>query len=715
MRRITGKVLSFVLSVACILAASAFTSYNKVPMTAAAMDYELMESVNGYDYEIWLQNEVGDISYENTDNNGFRFSWGDNIEDTLCMKGKKFEESVNASDFSDYYVSYDADLYFNNNSYFYVYGTIKDSRTQFSIIETWGSWRPPGNYNYIAKTEIDGRTYELYDIIRDQYGCFSETPERAYHDIISICTSAEGMCRKGRHLNNTVNMKEHFRAWEEAGFELGAIDRIMLGVSGYRSGGDISVNYLYMGEERPDIDSSQIKRHTEYLNNKEKFSCDSYSMESGDVRDGLLNNDKAFESEEAVISSAEELNVFLSCCLNEKAANDFAAAYDDDFFNDNVLLLKTFRDTHDGHIVYYYLNKLYYRDGKLNVLFTSVIRAYSQPYGLDILKIELPREDYRDTEVLWENAEELETYTKRVTIIDDITGELIDIPDGTNFSDLFSDSLQETITHCEGNNPYYLCFDHPYMPDIYLNQDKLPDGYAPSLVNPRECRRYSNDSGEITFRVTRIANGDINEDGVCNMADIVVFQKWLLGSKNAYLMNWKAADLCTDNKLDTFDLCLMRKKILEQSAASDVKKYEINAKYIKGSGVSENIAYPAAKLITSAEQLEKQLTSRENSFIYARDSYKEAIGKYTDEWFSDHKLLDVILSEPSGSIEVKVVEFTGSAVTISRSFPEVMTADMAEWHILLELGKDAEISDDFKIETAEEEEKTMRPVILSEK
>ncbi|WP_295092849.1 glycoside hydrolase family 11 protein [Ruminococcus sp.] len=563
MRGITKKALSFVLSGACLLTVPAYTSYNSLPMTAVAMDYDEKGSVNGYDYEIWLQNEFGDITYENTENNGFTFLWDDNIENTVCMKGKVFEESVKASDFPDFYVSYDADVYFNYNSFLSVYGWMKDSRTEFRIIDAWGSWRPSGNYNYIAKTVIDGCTYELYDIIHDQYGCFDGSYGNEYHEIISLRTSSQTVCNKGMHLNNTININEHFKAWEEAGFELGIVDRIMLSVDGYRSGGNLSVNYLYMGEELPEIDPSQIKQHIEYLNEKAEFSYDRYSLDSGDIKDGLLDGETAFVSNQVVIRYVDELEDYISGFLNEKAAKDFAADYDEDFFDENVLLLNTFHDSYNGHITDYKLNKLYYSDGRLNVLFTSFIGVYSQPNGLDILKIELSRRDYVGKDIVWERAEELEPHIKRVTVIDEATEELVDISDNTQFSELFSDYLEEPFEYCEGNNPYYLYYALSYSPELSLNPGYLPDGYVLALDNPRDCRHYPNGSEDIIFRVNKITNGDINEDGVCNIADIVVFQKWLLSSKNAYLMNWKAADLYTDNKLDIFDLCLMRKKLLE--------------------------------------------------------------------------------------------------------------------------------------------------------
>ena len=55
--------------------------------------------------------------------------------------------------------------------------------------------------------------------------------------------------------------------------------------------------------------------------------------------------------------------------------------------------------------------------------------------------------------------------------------------------------------------------------------------------------------------------GDVNADGVFNVADVVMMQKWLLCSDD--LTDWKAGDLCEDNVINVFDLCLMKQMLKE--------------------------------------------------------------------------------------------------------------------------------------------------------
>lgn len=55
--------------------------------------------------------------------------------------------------------------------------------------------------------------------------------------------------------------------------------------------------------------------------------------------------------------------------------------------------------------------------------------------------------------------------------------------------------------------------------------------------------------------------GDVNADGVFSAADVVMVQKWLIGMGR--LVNPEAGDLCKDNMINVFDLCLMRRMLLE--------------------------------------------------------------------------------------------------------------------------------------------------------
>lgn len=62
---------------------------------------------------------------------------------------------------------------------------------------------------------------------------------------------------------------------------------------------------------------------------------------------------------------------------------------------------------------------------------------------------------------------------------------------------------------------------------------------------------------------TKVLSGDANNDGKVSIADAVMLQKWLLGSGE--LTCWYSVDLCKDERIDVFDLCLLRRMLIENT------------------------------------------------------------------------------------------------------------------------------------------------------
>ena len=76
-------------------------------------------------------------------------------------------------------------------------------------------------------------------------------------------------------------------------------------------------------------------------------------------------------------------------------------------------------------------------------------------------------------------------------------------------------------------------------------------------------------SGMISLRKNGISLpdiiGDVNADGAFNVADVVLLQKWLLAVPDVKLADWKAGNFCNDDRLDVFDLCLMKRELLKNN------------------------------------------------------------------------------------------------------------------------------------------------------
>ncbi len=59
-----------------------------------------------------------------------------------------------------------------------------------------------------------------------------------------------------------------------------------------------------------------------------------------------------------------------------------------------------------------------------------------------------------------------------------------------------------------------------------------------------------------------LPKGDCNADGSFNISDVVLLQKWLLAMPGTDIADWRSCDLCRDERLNVFDLCLMKRKLV---------------------------------------------------------------------------------------------------------------------------------------------------------
>ncbi|MBR4627308.1 MAG: dockerin type I repeat-containing protein [Ruminococcus sp.] len=76
------------------------------------------------------------------------------------------------------------------------------------------------------------------------------------------------------------------------------------------------------------------------------------------------------------------------------------------------------------------------------------------------------------------------------------------------------------------------------------------------------CMNYiiiASNTDELTVR------GDVNTDGEFSIADLVLLQRWLLSKPDSELADWKAGDLSENDRLDVFDLVILRRELFEKN------------------------------------------------------------------------------------------------------------------------------------------------------
>ena len=106
--------------------------------------------------------------------------------------------------------------------------------------------------------------------------------------------------------------------------------------------------------------------------------------------------------------------------------------------------------------------------------------------------------------------------------------------------------------------------------------------YSSSVTNIHQIAKFDNEMLVVyqidvtngilvpsSLSIEEYKQGDVNGDNKFNISDVVLLQKWLLAVPNTELKIWQAADLCTDCKLDVFDLRLMRSSLTDSSQTSE--------------------------------------------------------------------------------------------------------------------------------------------------
>ncbi|MCM1313917.1 MAG: leucine-rich repeat protein [Prevotella sp.] len=91
---------------------------------------------------------------------------------------------------------------------------------------------------------------------------------------------------------------------------------------------------------------------------------------------------------------------------------------------------------------------------------------------------------------------------------------------------------------------------------IYGYENSTAQAYA------EKCGYKFESIGKAPEKIT--ITGDLNGDNEFNLSDVVILQKYILGASDTEISDWKQADLNDDGVLDIFDLCLMKKKLIEK-------------------------------------------------------------------------------------------------------------------------------------------------------
>ena len=190
--------------------------------------YENKQGVqDGLNYELWK--DKGNTSMDLLGGGKFKCHW-DNINNALFRIGKKWDCTKEWWEYGEITVDYDVDYRPNGNSYLCVYGWTKEPLIEYYIVESWGTWRPPGGTPKQSMYVDDGK-YDVYVTDRiNQPSIIGNTNFKQYWSV-----------RTAKKTKGTIHVNHHFYNWQQMGLKLGKMYEASLTVEGYQSSGDANV------------------------------------------------------------------------------------------------------------------------------------------------------------------------------------------------------------------------------------------------------------------------------------------------------------------------------------------------------------------------------------------------------------------------------------------------------------------------------------------
>ena len=184
--------------------------------------------IDGYSYELWK--DTGQTQMTLLGGGKFSCQWS-SINNALFRIGKKWDCTKTWQQLGAITVAYNVDYRPNGNSYMCVYGWTRNPLIEYYIVDSWGSWRPPGAPSSGTIT-VDGGTYDIYTTDRINQPSIDGTA--TFKQFWSV--------RQQKKTQGVISVNKHFEAWTQKGMKLGLMYEASLTIEGYQSSGSATVN-----------------------------------------------------------------------------------------------------------------------------------------------------------------------------------------------------------------------------------------------------------------------------------------------------------------------------------------------------------------------------------------------------------------------------------------------------------------------------------------
>ena len=478
------------------IAVSSAIIVSSVPFVTFAADKQIRGNIEGYEYEMWNQSNIGDVSYE-YEAGSFTCSW-EGVENLIALMGKSYDDQrKNYKDFDDVSFSYDIEFTPHGNAFYGAYGWTRNPLVEYYIVDGWGSWRPcaSSNSELLGTTIVNGNEYEVFKTNR--YNQPGLDGPNTFPQYWSVRTKSDSKNNTTNHVSGCIDVAKHLDSWQAMGLDTsGTLYEAVFNVEAYRSSGSVKLNSIKIGEGK-DNTPLTVYSNKYYTNEQSKYADAGYLFmynfdyyfDDWSPRDNELLKRSNF--------SYEGANAMF--VTNRSAAWQGPSIYlgsenykSGETYSFGAFVMQDSKDSANFEIVLQYLNSA----GKFQYDTIAEIKAEKGQWS------ELSNYSY----TIPEGAKQLTLY--------------IDTPDYTG-----DFSVDNAYAGKKDTPPFYINDNEVSRNQPGdVNRDGVVDVYDMILLRKTVIRLSAKSD-------IPPMNSDVNGDGSVNIADIVSLQKFLLGAE----------------------------------------------------------------------------------------------------------------------------------------------------------------------------------------